>query len=193
MLLCRPYISFWRVNLMPLELRDAFGSLEGKSNIGHFGDAHGALTYLSGCAGRFWSKGSSEHSRWVSACTDVQDFLNTILTSKNKGEKIEDVLRKIIHKWQHSAGRISDLLESSSTKLSVEKMAEERQSTFEWLDLIRIAAIYGTLNTWLPLKQESTIVRIDIKIDIDSSTTSESTSIEHRPMLTPRRFRRRFM
>ena len=52
-----------------------------------------------------WELGSNESRRWVRACEAIQDILNSVPSRKNSGDRVEDVLRAVIHEFCHTEFR----------------------------------------------------------------------------------------
>ena len=62
------------------------------------------------------------------------------------------------------------------------------ESTLQFLQMIFRSAIYGTLRTWIPGAQDSTLVRLTI--DLNTGKVVEDC-IDHTPQTVPRMYRKR--
>ena len=138
----------WRGIVMAkkLQLHDAVGPFETKSNLDNLYDAHAATQRLESEADGFWKAGSKEHCRWIRACRDFQDALDTVRTRQKNGERVENVLADVINEFCHSEYRMVELLSSREREKDI-------KPTLEWLHVVFRAAIYGTVRTWLPRGQ----------------------------------------
>ena len=163
-----------------LYLHDIVGPFEARSNLDHLHDACIATRKLRDDADRFWESGSDQHSRWVRACDELRDILNTVPSRKASCEKAEDALSSVIHAFCHSEYRMVELLSTPEHEVDIEP-------TLQWLQVVFRAAIYGTLRTWIPHAQVSPPI---VKIEIDLATGITSECVEYTPMRIPHRYRR---
>ena len=173
-----------------LRLRDAFSPLETKSNHVHLHDAFGVVqNIIRSYSDKLWPDGGKECDKWNSICNELIDLTNRA-SHREEDRPFEDVLRDIIHTFQHGEGRIAELLNSNSITIPEEEITQHDEAVFQWMDRAFRALVYGTLNSRLPDKQESTLIRITSFLD--GSPTKEC--VEHTPMPSPpRRYNKRFM
>jgi len=173
-----------------LRLRDAFSLLEKGSNHIHLGDASGVVRkIIRGYSDKLWPDGGDEHNKWDSICHELIDVVEQA-AHKEETKPFEDVLRDLIHIFQHSEGRIAELLNSNSIAIPEEELIQHDEMIFALMDRLFRALVYGALNSRLPDKQDSTLVRITLYMD----GSKPKECLEHTPMQKPpRRYRKRFM
>ena len=164
-----------------LQLHDALGPFESRSNLYHLSDAHGALHRLKSEAHRFWDKDSDQHRKWVRVCDDLLKVLNQIRCRKAKCQRLEDVLSDIINTFCHTEYRIEELLSNPTHE-------DELASAQDWLFLAFRAAVFGTVRTWLPRAQQDPAV-VDVGISIESGQVVYE-SIHQTPWKAARKYRR---
>ena len=171
-----------------LRLRDAFSRLEVTSNHRHLRDAFGVIqNIVRRYSDRLWPDGGKECEKWDSICNELIDLVSKA-THKEKDRRFEDVLRDLIHIFQHSEERIAQLLDSNT--IPEEEIARYDEDIFAWMDRVFRALVYGALNSRLPDKQESTLVSITVYLD----GTPSKEVVEHTSMpKPPRRYRKKFM
>ena len=162
------------------QLHDAIGPFESRSNLEQLYNACAAADRLSGEASGFWAKGTDEHNKWERVCRDLEEFLNTVLSRKKDGQKLEDVLAKFIHVFCHSESRIVELLSRPDREADI-------PSSLEWLHVIFRAGIYGIIRTWL-LRGQQEPGKIEVTIDVASEETTERW--EYTPWHTSRQYRK---
>lgn len=163
-----------------LQLTDAIGPFERRSNLDQLHDAHAAANRLRDEARRFWAEGTNEHDRWKRACQDLQKCLNKVPSRQKDGEKLEGVLADFIHVFCHSEYRIVELLSRPDREADI-------PPSQEWLHVIFRAGIYGIIRTWLPRGQQEPGI-IKVTIDLMSGETTENW--EYTPWQTRRRYRK---
>ena len=163
-----------------LQLHDAIGPFESRSNIEQLHDAHAAANRLKNEADRFWPEGTNDHNRWKRACDELQDCLNKVPSRQNAGDKLEDVLSDFIHEFGHSESRIVELLSRPDREADI-------RTSLEWLHIVFRAGIYGIIRTWLPRgRQEPGAV--EVTIDVTRRKTTERW--EYTPWQASRKYRK---
>ena len=172
-----------------LRIGDAFSPLEAGSNHEHLRDASGVVqNIIKSYSDKLWPDDGNERDKWDSICNELIDLTNR--ASPKEDRLFEDVLRDIIHTFQHSEGRIAELLNSNSITIPEEEIIQHDSNIFQWMERVFRALVYGALNSRLPNKQDSTLVRITLFMD---GSPSEEVW-EHTPMpKPPRRYRKKFM
>ena len=173
-----------------LRLRDAFSPLEPKSNHVHLCDAFGVVqNVIRRYSDKLWPDGAKECDKWNSICNDLIDLTNGV-SHREEDRSFEDVLRDLIHVFQHGEARIAELLDSNSITIPEEEITQHDEAIFQWMDRVFRALVYGAINSRLPDKQDSTLVRITLFMD--GSPSKEV--FEHTPMpKPPRRYRKKYM
>ena len=117
-----------------LRLRDAFSRLEITSNHGHLRDASGVIQNVVGSySGKLWPDGGKECEKWDSICNELIDLVNGA-NHQEEDRKFEDVLRDLIHVFQHGEERIAQLLDSNSIKIPEEEITQRDKDIFAWMD-----------------------------------------------------------
>ena len=163
-----------------LQLHDAIGPFESRSNLEQLHDACAATNRLRDEAKGFWAGGTNEHNKWKRVCSDLQECLNKVQSRQKGGDKLKDVLADFIHVFCHSESRIVELLSSPDREADI-------PPSLEWLHVIFRAGIYGIIRTWLPRgKQEPG--NVEVTIDVASGETTERW--EYTPWQTSRRYRK---
>ena len=126
-----------------LQLHDAIGPFESKSNMDQIHDAYAAAGRLRSEGERIWDAGSSDFDRWTQACNDLREHLNAVPRRKESGDELQDVLSDFINAFCLSEHRIEEMLSRPDYE-------SEIPSSQDWLHVIFRAAIYGIIRTWLP-------------------------------------------
>ena len=126
-----------------LRLRDAFSRLEQKSNHGHLSDAFGVVQNLiRGYSDKLWSNDAKECEKWDSICIELIELINKAAYMV-KDRKFEDVLRDVIHIFQHGEERIAQLLNSNSITIPEEEITQHDKEIFAFMD-----RVFRCTNLW---------------------------------------------
>ena len=173
-----------------LRIGDAFSPLEPKSNHEHLHDAFGVVqNIIKSYSDKLWPDDGNERDKWDSICNELIALTNRA-SHIEEDRLFEDVLRDIIHTFQHSEGRVAELLDSNSITIPEEEITQHDKDIFQWMERVFRALVYGALNSRLPNKQDSTLARITLFMD----GTCSKEVWEHTPMpKPPQQYRKRFM
>lgn len=128
----------------------------------------------------YWKSDPQALKRWNRGCDDLLEFLNT-LGARTK-EPLATVMREFVQEFEHSVGRMYQLLFS--------ELAPEGEATRErhrsWVEFAYRLSTYAILSSWLEDKTEETT--ISLKVSLGTGEVSETRS--HKPMKVPKKHRR---
>ena len=164
-----------------LQLVDLIGRFEANPSSTHVYDALAAIGRLKDDGAKFWDEDSQELRRWRESCDVLWTFLNSTLGQRRHLEKqdLATALREFIQEFEHSTGRMYQMLYSSSNDLDIER-------TLHWFDLVYRFSTYALISFWIDDKTEENSVKITTNTTT-GKTTQEWTRNE---MRVPKKHRR---
>ena len=169
-----------RYNERSLQLIDLIGRLEAKSSADHCYNAIAALQRLRVDGRDHWKSDPEALKRWNRGCDVLLEFLNT-LGARTK-EPLATVMREFVQEFEHSVGRMYQLLFSAS--------APEGETTrvrfLSWVEFAYRLSTYAILSWWIEDKTEETT--ISRKINLRTGEVTETRS--HKPMTVPKKHRK---
>ena len=171
-----------RYNERQLHLRDLVPRFEKEPSSTHVKNALGAIEHLKEDGNQFWPEGSSELSRWRRACVDLWDFVNRL----NKKQDLPTVLREFIQEFEHSTGRIFQMLCSRPPAVDADSDVERIS---RWCDFVFRLSTYGIVSSWIDDKTEEKA--ISIRMTMNRTTGETTVKEEHRTtktMQVPKRY-----
>ncbi len=172
-----------------LRLEDLVPRFEDEPTSTHIRNALGALARLGEDGRAFWSEGSPELRRWQRGCAELSRFLNGLGERRFvEGQDLPTALREFIQEFEHSTGRMFQMLSSRPDAFQGDPDVERIS---RWCDLIYRYSTYALASFWIDDKTEESI--IDIKITLNPKTGEATVKEEHKKTKTmhvPRAYRR---
>ena len=138
---------------------------------------------------RFWPDGSTQLCRWEEGCTELWSVLNNLGARRDLDKQdLTTAMREFIQEFEHNTGRMYQMLYGA-----VERPDEDQSVTeiFEWCNLVFRISIYALLSGWINDKQDESVTRTTINMEIggDMATVEVSHESETREMTIPTKYR----
>ena len=164
-----------------LQLVDLIGRFEANPSSTHVRDALSAISRLKDDGAKFWNEDSQELRRWREYCDVLWTFLNSTLGQRRHLEKqdLATALREFIQEFEHSTGRMYQMLYSRSNDLDIEH-------TLHWFDLVYRFSTYALISFWFDDKTEEN----SVKITINTTTWKTTQKWTRNEMQVPKQYRR---
>ena len=167
-----------------LRLVDMIGRFETKPSSEHVRDALAAIGRLKDDGAAFLDEDSGQLFRWREGCTTLWTFLNRLGERRYvKKQDLATALREFIQEFEHSTGRMFQMLYSTSDDPDNDPDIER---ILRWFDLIYRLSTYALISFWIDDKTEEVSVRITMNLTT-GKTTDEWTRNE---MQVPKKYRR---
>lgn len=164
----------------PLQLIDLIGRFEAKSSADHCHTAIAALLRLRDDGRDYWKLDAQALKRWNSGCDVLLTFLRDLGTQTK--QPLATVMRKFVQEFEHSVGRMYQLLFSES----VLKGEATRERYLTWAEFAYRLCTYAILSSQIEDKTEQTT----ISITINMRTGEVTETCSHKPMTVPKKHRR---
>ena len=134
-------------------LFDLVNRFEARSSSDHAYDAIASIDFLRDQGAAIWEEGSRKLVRWRRACGELRRFLNGELGVRRfeKKEELAATLREFIQEFEHSTGRMYQLLHEGPNDATKEQRIEDY---CRWVDLAFRFAIYAIVSSWIDDKRE---------------------------------------
>ena len=166
----------------PLTLKSLVGSFDGKDGKTYPQLAGTALGIVQRIAEdgrlRYWKSSTGKQKRWGKYCNDLEMVLRDL--GKRGSEPLEQVLRDAIHVFEHSEGRMSQMMYAQSISDA------DRDTHRQWMEGAYRAFTYAIIASRIDDKQgDSAITRI--KLFKPGAVTTEMIP---NPNEAPRKFRK---
>ena len=163
-----------------LQLVDLIGRFEANPSSTHVRDALSAISRLKDDGAKFWDEDSQELRRWREYCDVLWTFLNSTLGQRRHLEKqdLATALREFIQEFEHSTGRMYQMLYSRSNDLDIEH-------TLHWFDLVYRFSTYALISFWIDDKTEEN----SLKITINTTTGKTTQKRTRNEMQVPPKYR----
>ena len=145
-----------------LQWSDVIGRFEAKPCSEHVHNALGLVGRLKDEGRQFWDRDSEQLENWYRYCDKIWVFLNTLSKRREVSEQsLRTAMREFIHEFEHSTGRMYQMLYGSVTDPDNDERVRE---TMNWFNLVFHSSIYGLLSAWSDDKQESStlITTVDL-------------------------------
>ena len=163
-----------------LQWTDIIERFEAKSYSEHAIHARGMIERLRSEGDRFL-KEPDQLRRWCHYCTRLLDFLSDLDRRRDsKQQSLETVMREFIQEFEHSAGRMRQILYGALEDPDNNEAAKQIMSLFE---LIYRVSTYAVVSAWIPDKHEETTFRITFNLKT-GDVKDEGT---HIPMCVPKK------
>ena len=164
-----------------LQLVDLIGRFEANSSSTHVRNALSAIERLKDDGAKFWDEDPKKLRRWREYCTILWAFLNSTLGQRRHLEKqdLATALREFIQEFEHSTGRMYQMLYSKSNDLDIEH-------TLHWFDLVYRFSTYALISFWIDDKTEEN----SVKITINMTTRKRTEEWTRNEMRVPKKYRR---
>lgn len=163
-----------------LRLIDLIGRFEAKSSANHCHDAIAALQRLRDDGRGYWKSDPAALKKWDQSCEVLLKFLNTLGTRAE--EPLATVMREFVQEFEHSVGRMYQLLFSAS--------APDGETTrvrfLSWVEFVYRLSTYALLSSRIEDKTEETT--ISMKINLRTGEVTETRS--HKPMTVLEKYRK---
>ena len=162
-----------------LRLVDLIGRFEANPSSTHVRDALSAISRLKDDGAKYWDEDSQELRRWREYCNVLWTFLNSTLGQRRHLEKhdLATALREFIQEFEHSTGRMYQMLYSRSDDLDIEH-------TLHWFDLVYRFSTYALISFWIDDKTEEN----SAKITINTTTWTTTQEWTRNEMQVPKKY-----
>ena len=172
-----------------LYLNDLVPPFEKEPTGTHLRNALGAIERLRDDGLALWPEGSSELRRWQRGCNELWQFLNRLGERRHiKGQELRTVFREFIQEFEHSTGRMFQML---SSKPDAIEYAPQVEQIVRWLDLVFKLSTYAIVSFWIDDKTEESVT--EMKFTFNPRTGAATVEEKHRKTKTmqiPRAYRR---
>lgn len=169
-----------RYNERSLQLIDLIGRFEAESSADHCYNAIAACQRLRADGRSYWKSDPQALDRWNRSCNVLLEFLNTL--GARKKQPLAMVMREFVQEFEHSVGRMYQLLFSASA--SEGKVTRER--FLSWVEFAYRVSTCAILSSWIEDKKEETTNRTEINL-----RTGEVTQTgRHKPKTVPKKHRK---
>ena len=167
-----------------LRLIDGLSRFEAEPSSMHVRNALGAIERLERDGAALWGEGSGQLSRWRKGCNVLWVFLNQ-LGERRYGQRqdLATALREFIQEFEHSTGRMFQMLHSTSDDPDNDPNIER---TLRWFDLIYRYSTYALISSWIDDKTQEE----SLKMTINLTTGATQQKWTRKEMQVPREYRR---
>ena len=137
----------------PLRWSDLIGRFEAKSSAEQVHNALGLVGRLKDEGRKFWDADSKELEKWRGYCDVMWGFLNSLGKRRDVDEQsLEATMREFVHEFEHSTGRMGQMLFGQVTDPDNDGHVRE---VMTWFSLVFQTSIYALLSAWSEDKQET--------------------------------------
>lgn len=131
---------------------DLMGRFENRSFSEHHREALGMIGGLEHEGTRFWDRGSQEFQKWRRCCTALREFLNSIRRRRDsKGQPLETAMREFFQEFEHSTGRMYQLMYSTDADTERDERIREIINRF---NIVYLTSTYALVSAWIDDKQD---------------------------------------
>ena len=162
------------------ELIDLIGRFEANSSADHCYNAIAALQRVRADGRDYWKSDPKALERWNRGCDVLLKFLNTL--GARTEEPLATVMREFVREFEHSVGRMYQLLFSASAP----RGEAARVRFLSWVEFTYRLSTHAILSSWIEDKTEETT--ISMKINLRTGEVTETRS--HKPMTVPKKHRK---
>ena len=163
-----------------LQLVDLIDRFEVNPSSTHVRDALSAISRLKNDGAKFWDEDSQELRHWREYCDVLWTFLSTLGQRRHlEKQGLATALREFIQDFEHSTGRMYQMLYSRSNELDIEHM-------LHWFDLVYRFSTYALISFWIDDKTEEN----SVKITINTTTWETTQKWTRNEMQVPKKYRR---
>ena len=167
-----------------LQWTDIVERFEAKSHSEHVHHAHGLIERLRSEGERFLKRNPDQIHRWYHYCTQLLNFLRDLDQRRDsKQQSLETAMREFIQEFEHSTGRMSQLLHGALADPDNNEAARQIKTLFE---LIYRVSTYAVVSAWIADKHEETTYRIRVNL----TTGDVEDEGAHHPMRVPKEYRK---
>ena len=167
-----------------LQWRNIVGRFEAYPYSHHLHNALGIVGRLKDEGARYWDEDSQQFKNWQRYCTDVWSFLNNLGQRRDlRQQGLETAMREFIQEFEHSIGRMYQMLYGSVPDPDSDDGVRE---IMDWFNLAYIASTYALVSAWIDDKQENASLRTILNLTT-GEVREEGTRIE---MQVPRKYRK---
>ena len=172
-----------------LHLKDLVPPFEKEPTGTHLRNALGAIERLREDGRAFWPEGSFELRRWRRGCNELWRFLNRLGERRHvKGQELPTVLREFIQEFEHSTGRMFQMLFAKPGAIENDPDVER---IVRWWDLVYRLSTYAIVSFWIDDKTEESFTNIKLTLNPSTgATTVEEERRKTKTMQVPRAYRR---
>ena len=166
-----------------LRLIDVVNRFEAESSSMHVRNALAAIGRFERDGIALWGEGSDQLSRWREGYTALSVFLNRLGERRHgKRQDLATALREFIQEFEHTTGRMHQMLHSTSDDPDNDTNIER---ILRWLDLVYRLSTYALISSWIDDKTEEESLKMTINLTTGTST-HESTK---KKMRVPKKYR----
>ena len=167
-----------------LRLADIVSRFEAESSSIHVRNALGAIGRLERDGTDLWGEGSEQFSRWREGYTALSVFLNRLGERRHgKRQDLATALREFIQEFEHTTGRMLQMLHSTSDDPDNDANIER---ILRWFDLIYRLSTYALISSWIDDKTENESLKMTV--NLTTGTTTQEWTREK--MQIPKKYRR---
>lgn len=167
-----------------LQWTDIVGRFEAKSHSEHVRHARGMMEKLRSEGDRFLKGKPDQLRRWCHYCTQLLNFLRDLDQRRaSKQQSLETAMREFIQEFEHSTGRMSQILYGALEDPDNNEAAKQIMTLFE---LIYRVSTYAVVSAWIADKHEETTYRITVNL----ATGDRKDEGTHTPMRVLKKYRK---
>ena len=126
-----------------LRLTDVIERFEGRSHAERFRNARGIIGRLKEEGSKLWCDESSQFIRWTEGCDEMREIIDSLGKRRYKEEPLETVMREFIHEFEHTAGRMHQMLYGSSND------SDTAKNIVPWFEIVFRAMTYAIVAAWI--------------------------------------------
>ena len=173
-----------RYNERQTQLRDFVPRFEKEPSSIHVKNALGAIERLRDDGNQVWPEDSSERARWRRGCMELWSLVNRL----NKQQDLPTVLREFIQAFEHTTGRMFQMLCSRPSAVDAESDIDRIS---RWCDFVFRLSTYAVVSSWIDDKTEEKSIGIRMTTNpITGETTVKEEARTTKTMQVPKRYRR---
>ena len=151
-----------RFNERHLKLIDLMDRFEAKPSSEHAYNALAAIGRLKDDGATIWNEGSSQLTRWRDYCTVLWTFVNSLGKRRYiEKQDLTTVLRKFIQEFEHSIGRMYQMLYGISNDPDNNP---DLDRMLRWFEMVYRFSTYAIISFWIDDKTEHNSVKITMNI-----------------------------
>ena len=163
---------------------DVIGRFEAKSFSEHLHNALGLVGRLKDEGREFWGINSPQLRKWNRSCDEMWSFLNTLRKRRDvDAQPLETAMREFIHTFEHSTGRMYQLLYGTASAPATDARV---RAILQWFNLVFLSSTYALLSAWSADKQDTNTLTTTVNLNTGEVRT-EGTRTE---MRVPRRLKK---
>ena len=174
-----------RFDERPLRWIDVIDRFESQSAGLRLRDARGVIERIKDEGTKFFGKNSEELDKWQKECSVLLNFLDDLWQRRDsEKQNLETAMREFIGAFEHSEGRMEQMLYKFSTDLND---SESVRRTVSLIDVAYRASTYALLSAWIPDKHDDVSSLVTV---VDLSTSKITQKGKRKEMRVPKKYKR---